>query len=182
MRTAEQIKASLAKGVQTRRANIAAREKRKQDAITYANGLGEKISFLEKKLADLDRMQLMNLHSASLGQKSLLTSKQIVEQSTSWEKLSGVYFLIDGDEVVYVGQSLNIFSRINNHKDKKFDRYAYVNCDPNVMDRLESLYIHFLKPKLNGLYANQIHQAPLSLDALINLKGENHVSDNANGN
>lgn len=175
MRTPEQLKASRAKGVETRRANIAAREKRKQDAITYANGLGEKIAYLEKKLDSLERMELMNLHSASLCQKSLLTSQQIVNQSTPWGNLSGVYFLIDGNEVVYVGQSVNVFSRINSHKDKKFDRYAYVNCDQSMMDRLESLYIHFLQPKLNGLYTNQIHQAPLSLDALINFKGEPHV-------
>ena len=84
-----------------------------------------------------------------------------------WENFSGVYFLLDGDEIVYVGQAVNIYSRIAQHTDKQFDRYAFVLCDVDMLDNLESLYIHVLRPKLNGNQTNGAKIAPLSLEKLI---------------
>lgn len=64
----------------------------------------------------------------------------------------GVYFLVRGDEVVYVGQSVQIPSRISSHRQggKVFDLVFYLTCPAAELDAIESAFIRALKPKLNG--------------------------------
>lgn len=65
-----------------------------------------------------------------------------------------VYFLIDGGEIVYVGQSRAFGSRLHQHisdKSKKFDRYFTIKCkDKSEMDEIERYYISAFKPKHNN--------------------------------
>jgi len=57
--------------------------------------------------------------------------------------ISGIYFLIKDDEIVYVGRSGNIFSRIFTHEHyKDFDSYSYIECSENL-DSMELLEAHF---------------------------------------
>lgn len=62
----------------------------------------------------------------------------------------GVYFLYDGDELVYIGESDNVFRRIGQHiyqKSKKFNRFEiYPTSDRK---RLEGFLIDLLHPKYN---------------------------------
>lgn len=63
-----------------------------------------------------------------------------------------VYFLIDGDEVVYVGQSRDLTHRIETHlKDerKKFDRVLTLECDRRSLLATESHFIRLLRPRYN---------------------------------
>ncbi|HNG68603.1 MAG TPA: GIY-YIG nuclease family protein [Saprospiraceae bacterium] len=64
-----------------------------------------------------------------------------------------VYFLIDGGEIVYIGQSVAFGSRLHQHisdKSKKFDRYFTIKCkDKSEMDELEMYYISAFKPAFN---------------------------------
>lgn len=65
---------------------------------------------------------------------------------------AGVYFLVLGDVVVYVGKSTNVGARLREHrrdKVKTFDRVAYIQCDASELDHLEKAYITKLKPKHN---------------------------------
>jgi excinuclease UvrABC nuclease subunit len=63
---------------------------------------------------------------------------------------SGVYFLWDEDELVYIGESENIYLRIGQHiKDgrKRFDDFTiYITEDRKL---LEAYLINVLKPKYN---------------------------------
>ena len=62
----------------------------------------------------------------------------------------GVYFLYDGEKLVYIGQSTNILYRIGQHiKDgqKKFDNFRFYETDDYI--RLEAFLIGALKPKYN---------------------------------
>jgi hypothetical protein len=70
--------------------------------------------------------------------------------------LSGVYFLLDGDEVVYVGQSVNVVGRVYQHSEKKFDRayYLYVVEDERI--QVEDAFIRHFKPKYNGTKATEV--------------------------
>lgn len=65
-----------------------------------------------------------------------------------------VYFLIDGSEIVYVGQSRAFGARLQSHivdKGKVFDRYFTIKCkDKSEMDELERYYISAFKPKHNN--------------------------------
>lgn len=60
-----------------------------------------------------------------------------------------VYFLLDNDEVVYVGQSKTGLDRAFSHRDKVFDEVSYVRCKENELDDCESFYIKKYKPKYN---------------------------------
>jgi hypothetical protein len=68
---------------------------------------------------------------------------------------SGVYFLCDGDEVVYVGQSSCVALRLGTHimeGVKKFDhnRVFFLPCPIESLNLIEQHYIETLKPRYNG--------------------------------
>ena len=60
-----------------------------------------------------------------------------------------VYFLLQGEEVVYVGQTTQGYSRILQHKDKIFDKVRYIECTKDDLDTLESEYILKYSPLYN---------------------------------
>jgi len=67
--------------------------------------------------------------------------------------LCGIYFLIKNKEIVYVGKSTNIRSRIVNHyfSKKDFDRISVIELDKSRLDSYEKHYIKSLRPKFNTL-------------------------------
>lgn len=92
----------------------------------------------------------------------------ILEHSFDADELSGVYFLLQGDRIVYIGQSLNAPARILEHKReaaKKFERVFIHFLPPEALVAVESLYI--------GLYQPEYNKTPgLPLSSFVNkLKG-----------
>lgn len=68
----------------------------------------------------------------------------------------GVYFLFDDDNVVYVGQSVEIAARIGQHaKTKGFDSYAWIAVPEELLDAVEQFYITTLQPPLNKINQRQ---------------------------
>jgi prophage regulatory protein len=66
--------------------------------------------------------------------------------------LIGIYFLIDGDQIVYIGKSINVFARIAEHQrnnEKKFDTFTYIQIPIDQLDEFEVEYINAYKPKYN---------------------------------
>jgi len=66
--------------------------------------------------------------------------------------VSGVYFLCDGDEVVYVGQSNCVVFRVATHVKeavKVFDRVFFLPAPLSSLNDIETEYIRTLKPKYN---------------------------------
>ena len=167
-KTQEERKAIAAKGVATRQKNI---RKRKERAVAYMDArdsLKCEIKELEAKLDSMKRLELANKTALTLTGKTLLREDEIVNAANTWKLATGVYFLIDGDKVVYVGQSVNVYARISQHHDKLFDSFAFIPCKKNLLDSLESLYIHVLRPSLNGnMHGGK--QTPLSLNKLMKL-------------
>jgi hypothetical protein len=86
----------------------------------------------------------------------------ILEAAIPTSKASGVYFLIRGGEVAYVGQSVDVLHRIARHRreGKLFDAFSYIECDRDDMDRLETLYIKALVPLENLSFGNHREQRP----------------------
>lgn len=170
--TEEQRRAALEKGLETRRKNKAIREKMRQDALERKHGLKSEIEALEKQLNSMKHHTSLNTASLKITSKLLLTEEEIVSASVPYEQHCGVYFLISNGRVVYVGQSVKVFSRVNSHTDKAFDSIAIIPCEKSILDRLESLYIHSLRPPLNGGVQNgRLTGAPLSLLQLIGWQG-----------
>ena len=174
-KTPEERSAIAAKSHATRRANKEKEEAEREQARRQADSLYIAIAKSQAKLDVLQKMETMNTVSCEIMSKALLRPDEIVKASLPWKEATGVYFLIDADEIVYVGQSVNIYSRISTHWDKKFDRYAYVPCEPETLDRLESLYIHFLSPKINKTLNDGSKQAPIAFDFLIGNSKKNNM-------
>ena len=136
--------------------------------------LRAELSILEHRRKDLGRVMEFDEISFSFGLKNLYSEQEIVNSSRLYgdlESVCGVYFLIDRGEVVYVGQSVNVFSRMREHsKSKKFDSYVYINCSKGDLDILESLYIHVLRPPLQGRSSQgDSLAAPISLSRLLKM-------------
>jgi hypothetical protein len=66
--------------------------------------------------------------------------------------VSGIYFLIRGDAIVYVGQSVDIISRLAAHNadpSKDFNRFAYVPCQRQDLNAVEEFFIKLFQPEHN---------------------------------
>lgn len=98
----------------------------------------------------------LDMVSVSVIGKPLLTEDAIAARREMLPSVCGVYFLLMGSRVVYVGQSRQMITRISEHmrSNKVFDGWSYITCEQSQLDIIESLYIHFLKPPLNGGSAN----------------------------
>lgn len=69
--------------------------------------------------------------------------------------VSGVYFLIKGNEIVYVGQSTQVEIRIDYHTKtrKDFDEVRVLCGIPKMfLTHVEGFYIKRYKPQYNGVY------------------------------
>lgn len=169
-KTPEERKAIAVKSVEARRRNREERMARSEVARKRSFDLSQDIDRLEARLEDLQRHEVMGSVSAALTGKTLLRADEIAASALPWSTASGVYFLLQGSEVVYVGQSVSVYARIAQHEHKRFDRYAFVPCAKEMLDQMESLYIHLLRPRLNGVFANGIVIAPLSISSLLSQK------------
>ena len=72
---------------------------------------------------------------------------------------SGVYFLFDDDELVYIGKGWNCFLRVAEHtrkdSDKIFTSWNYLCIDnKEKYSSLEKELIQIYKPKYNKIYNN----------------------------
>lgn len=64
----------------------------------------------------------------------------------------GVYLLIDSGDVVYVGQSRNLASRVSSHiqsEEKDFDSVEFHECSEDELPEIEAMLIAMMKPKYN---------------------------------
>ena len=64
----------------------------------------------------------------------------------------GIYFLYQGERVVYVGISKRPLTRINTHrrdKGKTFDSYSVIHAPWEGIERVEAQYIQKLEPMYN---------------------------------
>ncbi len=141
--------------------------------------LKQSIEEMERNLSHLEVQFDEKAHELSISKisrlktgGSLLREHEIVLGASEITDLCGVYFLIHEKKIVYVGQSVNVFSRISSHLSeglKKFSEYSFIGCERKQLDVLESLYIHYLRPKYNGLANNaKAMAAPVSINQLIN--------------
>lgn len=85
---------------------------------------------------------------------ALLSAGEIVARARRVDEQCGVYFLIFGGEIVYVGMSTNVMRRLEQHvrnAEISFDSYYWTPCDAKDLHRLERAYIHAFGPRVNAL-------------------------------
>lgn len=72
----------------------------------------------------------------------------------------GIYFLLLDGEVVYVGKSVAVESRIGVHRkerDKEFSEFAVYECLPDELDKWEAHFALLFNPKENTTIPNSKH-------------------------
>ena len=108
---------------------------------------------------------MINLDDISLTERNILEKSvdyirfslspdQIRKNEDTINRDPGLYFLIFDDEIVYVGRSKNVMSRIINHlhtREILFNRYTIINMSYRDTICLEPIYINKFNPKYNGL-------------------------------
>ncbi len=68
-------------------------------------------------------------------------------------RICGIYFLFKGNDIVYIGQSVDIFSRMRTHRRViDFDFFSFIWCEKEELNSTELNYIQFYKPILNKNY------------------------------
>jgi hypothetical protein len=168
MKTPAERKLIAIKSHATRRANKEAEKRMRAETHAQAIGLKDEIAELERQRDALQMQQIASLEAVKLTGKTLLSESAVVKGAMPYSKVCGIYFLVRDKKIIYVGQSIDVFSRISTHRnDKEFDSIAYVPCEPSLLDKMESLYIHVLSPHLNGNMCNGAKLAPIALDKLL---------------
>lgn len=108
-------------------------------------------------LLDLKRKQYLKPFISQSDFRFLRDKKKVLNNAFTVDSLdlACIYFLLDGEQIVYVGQTRSsVRSRIRQHKkDKVFDRVSIIpleerNHRPSVIE-VESAYIAKFSPKYN---------------------------------
>jgi hypothetical protein len=75
---------------------------------------------------------------------------------------TGVYILYYGPHPMYVGQSINVFTRIKDHRgDKAFDAVFFFPCPVEDLNKKEAFFIRKLRPLYNrGVRSTQRNPKP----------------------
>ena len=171
-------KARLAKSQATRAANKIEKQKRdeehKKQMLLEHSALGREILARRAALQGLEDQAPIRDAFRKLTGRTLHTETEIVSVSIPVPDICGIYFLVHMDRVVYVGQSVNVPARVGHHKTsgKQFDRVAFVPCQQEHLNILESLYIHILRPALNGdSNTKGLKAAPISMEEMLRFLG-----------
>jgi hypothetical protein len=63
----------------------------------------------------------------------------------------GVYFLIRYGEVKYVGKTINLYHRLDQHRrdGREFESYSFIPCSKEQLPELEQIYLDLLMPEEN---------------------------------
>lgn len=165
-KTPEEKAAIARKSAETRRR----KKEERQAVIDSRDNLKQEIASLQRQIARMNAFIEASTIASMLTGKHLASPDEIVAKSQPYGECVGVYFLIRHAEVVYVGQSVNIHARMNQHRQAKkdFDSFAFIRCEREHLDVLESLYIHTFRPRLNLTMCNNAMHAPLPLDEIMN--------------
>ena len=134
--------------------------------------LNNEIQLLTAKRDSLKHTIIYDEFSRDFTGRSMLLEEEIVARKTNYAIACGIYFLIQDNHIIYIGQSVNVYGRIYTHikeKQKKFDSYAYVPCADEELDILESLYIHSIAPSSQGRTVQGDLASPLSLKQIVEL-------------
>jgi hypothetical protein len=67
-------------------------------------------------------------------------------------RICGVYFLLSEGRVIYIGQTIDMHTRLWQHKSQRkriFDRALFLECDRDMLDEVEARCIALFKPTSN---------------------------------
>lgn len=117
------------------------------DAIRWANKIEGKFDMTDKLVLSVVPKRVLDA-ICSIPH----TATDVMDAAIYVGDMVGIYFLINKDEIVYVGQSsIDMLARVSKHRreGKVFDYFSYIRCDLCDLDALEEKYISAFMPRLN---------------------------------
>lgn len=115
----------------------------------------KKSEIKDVRVGDLQRFSVDDLDVYAA--KRLL-SADIISMSVPAERVSGIYFLIQNSEIVYIGKSVDAAGRLVSHihgKKVKFDRLFFMRVATSKLDEVERHYISTFNPGLNRTFRTE---------------------------
>jgi hypothetical protein len=88
------------------------------------------------------------MNSMVVAQETVLANKIPKGERTGLSKPC-VYFLILGDEIIYVGQSINIDGRLSGHEVRDYEYYSYLTISSAELNKAECENIIHHNPRFN---------------------------------
>jgi hypothetical protein len=126
-----------------------ARQKAEEARELKRSGIDPLDARRTKQIAD-DRANAPHLHLPEPWAGPL--SVEQIRRLPDPERVSGIYFLFEGDTLQYAGQSDDVYQRVRDHRKKRkipFDNWRFVVVAIADLDAVEALYIRALKPSYN---------------------------------
>ena len=75
--------------------------------------------------------------------------------------ICGIYLLLIKDRVFYVGQSVNVYSRLAQHRtERQFDKAMFIEVKQRDLARVEKFFILTLRPKWNRVGMKRPGRSP----------------------
>ena len=64
--------------------------------------------------------------------------------------VAGIYFLTLDEELVYIGQTINVYKRLADHRrDKEFDNAYFLPITKTFLNSIETYFLNKYKPEYN---------------------------------
>lgn len=127
---------------------------RERGYIFFVNGKGMPV--IARKHAD--EMKNGKEKTNCRDEENLLERNTIMKRAIPIKPVSGIYFLIAGGVIAYVGKSKNIMVRLGNHlfdKEKMFDAFAYIAVPKGRLSEMERKYIRKFSPHHNRTHTQR---------------------------
>ena len=99
---------------------------------------------------------------------------EILDIAQPVAKMCGIYFLIRDDQVIYIGKSNDVYSRVSEHRarGREFTKFSVVPCDPAHLSDIEAAYIKLFKPVGNRTHTPKKSKARLPREMLSRMVQE----------
>jgi len=102
----------------------------------------------------MPRSAVVQLDTSNLGAMCAPPQLRLIEHlqmMTLPPRVSGIYFLVRAGVIVYVGQSVDVHTRVLAHRaSKQFDSAFFWPVPAAELCKVEGAFIRILKPELNG--------------------------------
>lgn len=137
----------------------------KEKAVSYASEANLQVSAMR-------RARTHAVHAVkhgSVDRRGLLDASTIGRKALLYESVCGVYFLLQDEDIVYVGQSINVLTRLAEHfraSLKQFNRVFVIECKAAELNHLEAMYIDKFRPKFNEVIP-YVHAESTAWDASL---------------
>ncbi len=92
-------------------------------------------------------------------------------------RFCGVYFLLHQHDIVYVGSSICVYSRVQEHlKTKIFDSFVFIHTDKDNRLQIEELYINKFLPKYNKALQGASYRSEEWIRAVLKKAGRRDIT------